>query len=130
MYFPKLKETFDWNGNKSEYVSHSYAMPCSMLSYTMPNVQRPTSKLWELLHLLNRLMERKTITCTSVIINKILCMVNVSCVCVLCAIIANVFVYHFLFLQLSIDLIEITYSSLFNSLLSYLNRIPMEYILF
>lgn len=120
--FTKLKETFHWNSNKSEHVSHSHAMPYSMLSYTMPNVQCPTSKLKELLHLLNRLMKRKTITCTSVIINKILWTVNV--LCILC--------YHrwrfrlpFFFLHLIIDSIRITYSSLFNSLLSYLNWIPM-----
>lgn len=39
LYFTKLKETFHWNGNKSEHVIHSHAMQYTMLSYTMPNVQ-------------------------------------------------------------------------------------------
>lgn len=101
MYFPKSNETFHWNGNKSEHVSHSHAMPFSMLSYIyipLFNVQCPTSKLKELLHLLNRLMKRrKTITCTSVIINKILCTGNVLCVCYH---LADVFVHHFWFLHI------------------------------
>lgn len=84
MYFSLLKETFHWNGNKSEHVSHGHTMPRSMLSYSngMLNAQCPAFKLKKLFHLLNRLMERKTITCTSVIINKILCTVGVLCVVV------------------------------------------------